>query len=246
MKLLALDTATEWCSVALLLNGAVHTREVHAARGHGDHVLALVDSLLSEAGVALRSLDAIAFGRGPGAFTGVRLAASVTQGLAFAAGLPVIPVSDLRALAQQALSRRYAIDQGASLEHELPVLVCHDARMGEVYWAGFVIADGFAQAATAEAVTKPENLFGAAQAWLGRAAGAALGVGSGFAQYPSLVSLVTIVMPELLPRAAEIAALAERDGLASAIAPELAVPVYVRNNVATISGANTAVGCDPR
>ena len=102
MRLLALDTATECCSVALWEDGALHIREQQAERGHGAHILNMIDDVLAAAGWSLRSLDAIAFGRGPGAFTGLRLAASLSQGLAYAAGLPVIPVSDLRALAQQA------------------------------------------------------------------------------------------------------------------------------------------------
>ena len=106
MKILALDTAGDWCSAALWQDGEVSGRECRTERGHGGQVLGLIDTVLREAGIALGVLDAIAFGRGPGAFTGLRLAASVTQGLAFAAGLPVIPVSNLRALAQQLLVPR--------------------------------------------------------------------------------------------------------------------------------------------
>ncbi|HEV7432434.1 MAG TPA: tRNA (adenosine(37)-N6)-threonylcarbamoyltransferase complex dimerization subunit type 1 TsaB, partial [Steroidobacteraceae bacterium] len=103
MRLLALDTASEWCSVALWQDGEIACRESMAERGHGGQVLTMIDALLAEADIVLGALDAVAFGRGPGAFTGLRLAASVTQGLAFSAGLPVIPVSDLRAIAQQLL-----------------------------------------------------------------------------------------------------------------------------------------------
>ncbi len=103
MRILALDTATENCSVALLIDGHLSARERLLGRGHAEHILAMIDELLQEAGVSLGTLNAIAFGCGPGAFTGVRLAASVTQGLAFGAGLPVVPVSDLRALAQRVL-----------------------------------------------------------------------------------------------------------------------------------------------
>ena len=143
MKILALDLASESCSAALWQDGALTGREAPAARGHGGQLLLMVDALLDESATALAALDAIAFGRGPGAFTGLRLAASVTQGLAFAAGLPVIPVSDLRAMAQQLMTPP---DPAAR------VLVCHDARMGEVYWAGFASIEGCAVEDTAEAV----------------------------------------------------------------------------------------------
>jgi tRNA threonylcarbamoyladenosine biosynthesis protein TsaB len=227
LKLLALDTATEWCSVALSLESAMLERESRALRGHGDQLLAMVDELLAQSGTALTSLDAIAFGRGPGAFTGLRLAASVAQGLAYSAGLPVIPVSDLRALAQQSLAG--AADGALAL-------ACHDARMGEVYWAGFTAVDGHATAATDEAVDRPEAMLAAAQAWLGNARAA--GAGSGFAVYPALAPLVARLDPLLAaarPRAREIGALAAHDGLRVAVPPEQAWPVYVRNNVAVAS-----------
>src|SRR4051812_27358811 len=103
MNVLALDTASEWCSVAVWRQGQLTTRESRAERGHGGQLLSMIDAVLAESGLGLPELDALAFGRGPGAFTGLRLAASVTQGLAFAAGLPVMPVSTLRAIAQQVL-----------------------------------------------------------------------------------------------------------------------------------------------
>ena len=121
MRILALDAATESCSAALWLDGALQVREARAERGHGAHVLQLIDALLADAGVALGTLDALAFGRGPGAFTGVRLAASITQGLAYSSGLPVLPVSDLRAVAQRTLMVAPTCES---------VLVGLDARLG--------------------------------------------------------------------------------------------------------------------
>lgn len=231
LKLLALDTATEWCSVALWDEGALLERELRAERGHGDQLLAMVDELLAQSGTALTSLDAIAFGRGPGAFTGLRLAASVTQGLAYSAGLPVIPVSDLRALAQQCLA---GAADGAR------ALACHDARMGEVYWAAFTAAAGHASAATVEAVDHPEAVLAAAQSWLGNASAA--GAGSGFAVYPALAPLAARLDPllnEARPRAREIAQLAAHEGMRMALPPEQALPVYVRNNVAVASAGQS-------
>jgi tRNA threonylcarbamoyladenosine biosynthesis protein TsaB len=229
MKLLALDTATDCCSVALWHEGELHSRERLAERGHGAHILGMIDEVLAVAGWSLPALDAIAFGRGPGAFTGLRLAASLTQGLAFAAGLPVIPVSNLRALAQQALTCP-----------ELPVrtLACLDARMGELYWAGFDHVDGYARPATLEAVAGPEALIAAAQQWLGGRSAA--GVGTGFLAHPVLASALSPqlqpVLARLVPHAREIARLAAHDGLALAVPAEQALPVYLRNNVAIVPG----------
>src|ERR1700738_5023172 len=104
MRILALDTATQACSTALVSDETTITRELLTERGHAEHLLAMVDAVLEQAGIDLGQVDALAFGRGPGAFTGVRLAASVAQGLAFAARLPVVPISDLTALAQRALN----------------------------------------------------------------------------------------------------------------------------------------------
>ena len=233
MKLLALDTATDWCSVALWQDGETISRDSQAERGHGGQLLAMVDELLAQAGCTLNTFDAIAFGRGPGAFTGLRIAASVTQGLAFAAGLPVIPVSDLRALAQRGLA-------GPGSGPGTRVLVCQDARMSEVYWAGFAAVDAHARAATAEAVARPEDMLAAARDWLGT--GDVCGVGSGFAAYPALSALATQLAPlmsEVRPRAQEIAALAAHDGMGTALPAEQALPVYVRNNVATAPAGRT-------
>jgi tRNA threonylcarbamoyladenosine biosynthesis protein TsaB len=229
MKLLALDTATECCSVALWHEGEVHSAERVAERGHGAHILGMIDAGLATAGWTLRSLDAIAFGRGPGAFTGLRLAASLTQGLAFAAGLPVIPISDLRAVAQQALG---------SPPRPLHTLVCLDARMGELYWAGFDQVDGYAQPATSEEVAGPEAVIAAARQWLGSRSAA--GAGVGFLAHPVLASALASqlqpVLVRLAPHAREIAALAAHDGLSLAVPAEQALPVYLRNNVAIVPG----------
>ena len=123
MKILALDTSTEACSAALLIDSQISQRYEVAPREHGALILPMIERLLVDAGVVLSQLDALAFGRGPGAFVGVRIATGVAQGIAFAADLPVVPVSSLAALAQ-------------SVEHA-NVYSAIDARMDEVYWAAY-------------------------------------------------------------------------------------------------------------
>ena len=228
MKILALDTATEVCSVALLQADAsgsrLLVREPAPAPGHSAQILVLIQSVLAEARLALTDLDCVAFGRGPGGFTGVRLAASVTQGLAYGAGLPVVPVSDLLAVAQQALDN-------APAAHS--VVVCNDARMQELYWtcatrdpAGLAVAAAAERVSAAAAVELPPAL-----------PGPVLGAGRGFAAWPALAQRLGLapgsVQAELLPRAREIARLAAPRWLAgAAVAPQLAQPVYLRDDVA--------------
>ncbi len=224
MRLLALDTATECCSAALLAQDRLLTREAELARGHAERILPMIDEVLGEAGMSLRDLDAIAFGRGPGSFTGVRLAASVAQGLAFGADLGVVAISDLRALAQQ------VFDEDGGVTH---ALVCNDARMKEVYWACFERGDdGLALACGPERVSPPGRVE-LPPAWSG-VAGVA-GVGRGFSVYPTLQALpgVAGVWERLLPRAAEVVRLAVPELVAGRLlAPEAAVPVYLRDDVA--------------
>jgi tRNA threonylcarbamoyladenosine biosynthesis protein TsaB len=231
MKILAIDTATECCSAALWIDGGLLVREELSARGHAQRILPMVRELLREGAVALAELDLIAFGRGPGAFTGVRLAASVTQGLAYTAKLPVMPISDLRAVAQQALDLPGA---------DTHVLVCQDARMAEVYWGYFSSEAGFATACSAEAVSAPANVPQPEAAWR-----PCIGAGSGFSAYPELTThfsgKLAAFEPQLLPRAREIARLAAHDGLAHAVPPDQAVPVYLRDNVAVRAPATSGL-----
>ncbi len=221
MKILALDTATENCSAALWIDGYMLHRELEAERGHAELILGMVDELLRESGANLPDLQAIAFGRGPGSFTGVRLAASVTQGLAFGARVPVVPVSDLRAVAQ-----RLASSQN--------VLVCNDARMQEVYWGCFVLgADGLMQPVTDESVSQPAEVLLPPE-WANIPVA---GVGRGFAAYPllgeRLADQLIHIDPGLLPRACEVAKLAVPEVQAGRLkAPADAVPIYIRNDVA--------------
>jgi tRNA threonylcarbamoyladenosine biosynthesis protein TsaB len=224
MTILAVDTATEGCSAALLSSERLLERFVELERGHSDRILGMVDELLGEASVKLRDLAAIAFGRGPGAFTGVRLAAAVAQGLAYGAGLKVVPVSDLRAVAQQVFD--VVPDAGS-------VLVCNDARMKEVYWACFVRGkDRLASAATVERVSAPDSVDLPAGL-----PGAVHGAGRGFRAYPQLAARLAPAIasfhPTLLPRAREIAHIGRVEhATGRSLPPEQAVPVYVRDDVA--------------
>ena len=224
MRILALDTATETCSAALLLDDRIIVREAAIERGHAQLILPMIDEVLTEAGLSLQELDAIAFGRGPGAFTGVRLAASVAQGLAYGCGLRVVPISDLRAVAQRAL------DLAPSALH---VLVCNDARMQEVYWACFERGpDGLAIPTGEERVGAPATVE-LPVGWTK----ATHGAGRGFAAFPELRTRfgerLAAVHEDLLPRASEIARLAAPEVAAGrTVGPEEAIPVYLRDEVA--------------
>lgn len=226
MKLLAVDTATEACSAALMIGDSVLERFDIAPRAHARLLLPMLDSLLAEAGVKLADLDAIAFGRGPGSFTGVRIAASVVQGLAFGADLPVLPVSTLAALARAAL-------QTTEATH---VLAAIDARMDEIYWASYQRdARGEPQAVSEEQVTAAQDLKIAVDAdWYG--------IGTGWAAYESVLrpqfgDQLLGCDGQALPRAAHIAQLAALDfAEGKALSAELALPVYIRNQVAKRPG----------
>lgn len=232
MTLLALETATEACSVALLSVSADgrHTliaRRRHAPRQQTELILPMVDEVLAEAGLALTDLDALAYSRGPGAFTGVRIAAAVTQGLALGSDLPVIAVSSLQALAQGAARR-----EGARA-----VLACLDARMQEVYAGAFAQdADGIMQPLSAEVACRPEAVPpGLMTAWAGVAGEGSAGMGSGWATYGELLAASLPVarrFGEFEPDAEDVALLALPSLRAGqALAPELALPVYLRDDV---------------
>lgn len=227
MKILALDTSTEACSAALLVDGRVLAHAEEAPRGHAELILPMVESLLSEAGLTLRGLDAIAFGRGPGSFTGVRLAASVVQGLAYGAALGVVPVSTLRAVALQA----FAHPEGAAADH---VLVCNDARMQETYWCAYRRgADGLPEALREEAVGPPASVVRPTVDGVARW----IGAGRGLRAYPALTDLLPAVPPaaliDLLPQATAILELARPEVAAGRLRPATAaLPVYLRDDVA--------------
>jgi len=236
MRILALDTASGLCSAALWVDGDVATRELPTARDHAHQILPMVQSLLAEAGIALAAVDAIAFGRGPGSFTGLRIAASVTQGLAFGADLPVLPVSDLRALAQQALGQ-HALSVKESAAAPTRILACLDARMNEVYAALYPVPlSGLVADALSEQVLSPAALVDLSQASGGdRAAWIAAGRGlSAYAVELAPLGLVAgQIWPDAEPRAREVAILGAADFMDGAALPaEAAVPVYLRDQVA--------------
>jgi tRNA threonylcarbamoyladenosine biosynthesis protein TsaB len=232
MRLLTLDTASAQCSVALLDGAQLVARGVSTAREHAQLLLPMVDALLAECGTSLRALDGIAFGRGPGSFTGIRIAAAVTQGLAAGADLPVLPVSDLRALAE--LAREQAAVTGASGW----LLACMDARMGELYWGLF---DGRAGAVSAavddERLSAPADLLTLLAATM--PAGAALvgAAGMGLSAYPQLAVALGLPPERSLgqaePHAAQVARLAAADLARGArwLDAADAQPVYLRDKV---------------
>ncbi|HET7570927.1 MAG TPA: tRNA (adenosine(37)-N6)-threonylcarbamoyltransferase complex dimerization subunit type 1 TsaB [Gammaproteobacteria bacterium] len=148
MKLLAIDTATELCSVALYVDGEVADRAVSEPRAHADNVLPMVSDLLAEADLALTQLDGIAFGRGPGGFTGLRVAAAVTQGLALGADLPIAAISDLAALAYGAFIRHGWRDVAAAL----------DARMGEIYYGVYRCSEDGASSLAEDTLAPPGDV----------------------------------------------------------------------------------------
>jgi tRNA threonylcarbamoyladenosine biosynthesis protein TsaB len=217
MRLLAFETATEACSVALSVDGAIIERFEIAPRRHAELSLPWAEQLLAEAGIGRTQLDAIAVGRGPGAFTGVRLAIALGQGIALALDRPVIAISTLAALAQQSRGAR--------------TIAAIDARMGEVYLGAFEGLGVDQQAASAETLSRPE-LAPCPET------GEWSGVGSGFAAGEgALVSRLGTGLrtfdASALPHAADVARLAMiAFARGEAIAPEQLEPAYLRNEVA--------------
>jgi len=214
MNLLALDTSTEYCSAALWLNGALHARRVHAGQLHSALLLPMIDALLREQGVSLRQLDGIAYGAGPGSFTGLRIACAVTQGLALGTDLPVVGVSTLASIAQQVDAER--------------VLTVLDARMAEVYWAAYR-----REAAGWQCVSEPR--LSAPESVQVPDAGDWVGAGNGFVLAEMQAAPVRLTRREAqwMPDAAAIAILAapmlaRGEGQDAAFA----APLYLRDKVA--------------
>ena len=230
MRILALDTSTEWCSVAVGDGARWHRLDEHAGQAHSERVLPMVHAALAEAGWALPELDGIAFGAGPGSFTGIRIGCGVAQGLAFGSDLPLAPVPTLAALAQEVFRA-----QGWTR-----VVACLDARMHEIYLAAYARGDGGWQEWAAPSVVPPAEALRALLP--GRAH--AYGAGNGFAAYPALVAELGLVAAaaDARPSAQSIGELAlPRFVAGEGVAAVDAAPLYVRQRVA-LTAAEQAAG----
>ena len=213
MKLLAFDTASEWCSAALWADGVCTWREIHAGQKHSELLTPMLMELLAESGLTLRDLDALAFGMGPGSFTGLRIACGVAQGLALGADLPVLGISTLETLAEESGEDR--------------VMTCLDARMNEVYAAIYQRENDTWHCLAGPLVCPPDKVplpesddF--------------IGVGSGFLAYPDMAkSRLLSIDGARIPHARAMARLAAPRLLrGEGVAAEHAEPLYIRDKVA--------------
>ncbi|MGK5023849.1 tRNA (adenosine(37)-N6)-threonylcarbamoyltransferase complex dimerization subunit type 1 TsaB [Janthinobacterium sp. RB2R34] len=223
--ILALETSSELASCALLRGDAVLSRSSSGVRTHSQSILPMVQELLSEAGVTLIECDAIAYGSGPGSFTGVRTACGIAQGLAFGAGLPVVPVVTLDAMA-------LACQQVHGAQQVLAVL---DARMGEVYWAQYDLSDGV-KTVVAPALSAPAGV--APQ-------GEVKACGNGFAAYAEALAALPCAVDadaDIMPHAVQIAQLARLAFAAGDfVSAAEAQPLYLRNKIAYTSAERLVI-----
>ncbi len=217
MNILAFDTSNEYCSIALLSGGSVIEREELAGQNHSEMILPMIREVLLEAALSLKELDGIAFGSGPGSFTGLRIACGVAQGLAFGAGLRVAGIGTLEALAEAASFPR--------------ILACLDARMGEIYHAAFERIEGVLHCVSEPGLYFPEDApLLPGEGWKG--------CGSGFLVHQEALAAryagkLGCLESESRPHAREMARLAALEFDAGrAVDPEFAMPLYVRNKVA--------------
>jgi len=229
-KILALDTSTDACSVALHIDGESHEIFKVIPRKHTHELLPMVQELLAQAQLSVAQLDAIAFGRGPGSFAGIRIATGVAQGLAFAADLGVIPVSSLAALAQ-GYYRERKITLSDEQWQNSQIVTAFDARMNEVYWGSYRIKEGIAQLVLNEQVSGPEQLLLSKDNHCHY-----IGVGSGFNYLDSMerstVEQLTLIEPAAHPHSQDIVAIASTEFLlGNMVDAAAAQPVYLRNQV---------------
>ncbi|KPJ68114.1 MAG: hypothetical protein AMJ43_01535 [Coxiella sp. DG_40] len=219
MKILALETSTDACSAALMINEVTIERYQLAPREHSELILPMLQSLLAEAQLQLSQLNAIAFSCGPGSFTGVRIAASLVQGLGFGVDLPVIPISSLKTLAQTAYDELNAEN----------VLVAFDARIGQIYWGMYQVKkNGLVQSITKDSLAQPDDVqLPKDDSWIG--------VGDGWELYLDVLKRrlskkLIRIEPQLYPRAKQVAKLAYIDLQANKTVPaDKALPVYLRS-----------------
>jgi tRNA threonylcarbamoyladenosine biosynthesis protein TsaB len=218
MKFVAFETSTEWCSAALWLDGELAGIDERVGHGHSERLLPMLERLASAAGVALRSLEAVAFGAGPGSFTGLRIACGVAQGMAFARGIPAIGISTLEALAEESGAAR--------------VVACLDARMHEVYYSALEKSGGrWREVLPAQCVAPAAMRVPPGEGWIG--------CGNGFAAYGPLG--LDKVMADIHPSAVAVARLAApRLAAGESVDAALALPVYVRDKVAFTTGERNA------
>lgn len=223
MRILAIDTATEACSVALWNDGTTSAHFELCPREHTQRILPMVQDILTDNGISLTELNALAYGRGPGSFTGVRIGIGIAQGLALGADLPMIGVSTLATMAQGAWRKT-----GATR-----VLAAIDARMGEVYWAEYQRDEhGVWHGEETEAVLKPEQVTER----LLHLSGDWVTVGTGWPAWPELGKECGLALRDgdvLLPAAEDMLPIAcQMLTAGNVVAVEQAEPVYLRNNVA--------------
>ena len=221
MNILALDSCSEMCSTALLYNGQRYEQREITQRGHSDLVLGMMNGLFEQSGASLADIDVLAFGRGPGSFTGVRVGVSVAQGIAFARDIPVVPISSLAAVAQKA-----AKELGAEY-----IAVAMDARMGEIYCAHYHYDGQVMSLLNQERVCDPADFMPFDQE-------SCVGVGTAWRIYETQLqanfgALVSQVEADYYPEASNVILLAEVEVLAGNwLSAEHALPVYLRDNVA--------------
>jgi len=221
VNLVAIETSTRMLSVALWRDGEVIARGAESVTGGSSLVLPWVDELLAEAGIAMARLDGIAFGAGPGSFTGLRLACGVAQGLAFGLDLPVAGVATLEAL---------ALASG-----EARVFACMDARMNEVYFAAYEVADRRVAEIAAPRVAPPADVRLPAGGWIG--------CGDGYASYAAALPQPARVRADVFPTAAAVAELAaSRLAAGEGVDAAHAMPLYVRDKVALTTAERLARG----
>ncbi|MBI3525948.1 MAG: tRNA (adenosine(37)-N6)-threonylcarbamoyltransferase complex dimerization subunit type 1 TsaB [Betaproteobacteria bacterium] len=229
MKLIALETSTHHLSIALWLDGVLIERDGDIPNGGSERLLPWLNELLTDAGMTFSQFDGIAFGAGPGGFTGLRLACGVAQGLAFGLDLPVVGVSSLEALALAAYS--------GGTER---IFASLDARMNEVYFAAYQIRDGASETVQAPAVAVPQSVL-APQAWDGIDW---IGCGNGFVAYPEMLKTAAHELrADCWPTAAAVARLAApRLARGEGVDAGLAAPLYVRDKVALTTAERYARG----